>query len=183
MIIINILIAPMELPMTFEELTYAPENEAHNETIEYLNAEAFGPSRFTRAAHLIRENGGHDLALSFVALKDDQVVGSIRQTPIYIGDNLSLLLGPIVISPNLKSAGIGKHLMNIAIEAAKEAGFHSILLVGDEPYYGRFGFKKMPKGQIFMPAPVNPDRLLGLELTPNSLINAHGIVRHKNCIK
>ncbi|UXN06982.1 GNAT family N-acetyltransferase [Bartonella sp. HY761] len=169
--------------MTFAELTYAQENAAHQDIIEQLNAEAFGPSRFTRAAHLIRESGGHDYSLSFVALKDNEVVGTIRQTPIYIGQNLSLLLGPIVISPSLKSAGIGKYLMNLAIDAARYADFPSILLVGDEPYYGRFGFKKIPQGRVIMPAPVNPDRLLGLELAPSSLVDIAGIVRHKNCLK
>ncbi|UXM95671.1 N-acetyltransferase [Bartonella sp. HY329] len=168
--------------MTFVELIYAAEDAAHNAIIENLNEEAFGPSRFTRAAHLIRESGGHDRSLSFVALKNNEVVGTIRQTPIYIGQDLSLLLGPIVISPKLKSAGIGKHLMNIAIEAARAAEFRSILLVGDEPYYGRFGFKKIPNGHIHMPAPVNPDRLLGLELIPHSLKGVKGIVRHKNCL-
>ncbi|WP_182418829.1 GNAT family N-acetyltransferase [Bartonella sp. HY038] len=169
--------------MTFAELTYAQENAAHQDIIEQLNAEAFGPSRFTRAAHLIRESGGHDYSLSFVALKDNEVVGTIRQTPIYIGQNLSLLLGPIVISPSLKSAGIGKYLMNLAIDAARHADFPSILLVGDEPYYGRFGFKKIPHGRVIMPAPVNPDRLLGLELASSSLVDIAGIVRHKNCLK
>lgn len=165
------------------QFTYAPETCAHNDIIEILNAQAFGPSRFTRAAYLIREQGGHDLTLSFVAIKNDIVIGSLRQTPIYVGQNLSLLLGPLVIAPHLKNTGIGKILMNMAIEAARKTHFPSILLVGDQPYYGRFGFTMMPNGQIIMPAPVNPTRLLGLELTPDSLTKLEGIMRHKNSLK
>lgn len=157
------------------------ENElpVHQEMIEELNREAFGPARFTRAAHLIREQGGHDVGLSFVAIHETGVIGTVRMTPITVGTVDAYLLGPIVISPQFKSLGLGGRLMRHTIDAAKEKNVSLILLVGDEPYYRRFGFKKVPEGEMIMPAPVNPARLLALELASRAVKQAKGVVRHK----
>ncbi len=151
----------------------------HQEMIEELNREAFGPARFTRAAHLIREQSGHDDRLSFVAMLDKSVVGTVRMTPIMIGEIDAYLLGPIVIAPSFKNLGLGGRLMRHTIEAAKEDGVPLILLVGDEPYYRRFDFKKVPEGEMIMPAPVNPARFLALELVNSAMEQAKGIVRHR----
>ncbi len=87
------------------ELTYAPEDPAHDIEIEAINAEAFGPARFTRAAHFIREGGPHDVNLSFVALMGGIVVGSVRLTSVVIGTTQALLLGPLAVRPEWKKRG------------------------------------------------------------------------------
>lgn len=160
------------------ELTYAREESAHDLQIEAMNCEAFGPARFTRAAHLIREAGGHDMRLSFTALHGGAVVGSLRMTPIVIGKVPALLLGPLVIRPEWKNRGLGGKLINMSINAAKEAGHKIILLVGDEPYYQRFGFRLVGQGEVSMPAPVNPARLLCYEIEADAMKNVRGLVRH-----
>lgn len=162
------------------ELTYAPENPAHDIEIEAINAEAFGPARFTRAAHFIREGGPHDVNLSFVALMGGIVVGSVRLTPVVIGTTQALLLGPLAVRPEWKKRGIGGTLMRMSMEAAQKAGHRLVILVGDEPYYGPFGFKMVAPGLLVMPAPVDPRRMLACELVPGALNGVGGIVRHAN---
>ncbi len=74
------------------------------------------------------------------------------------------------------SRGIGRALAQRAIEAAREGGHPLVLLVGDEPYYSRFGFKRIPPRQLEMPGPVNPERFLGLDLDPGALERSRGAV-------
>lgn len=162
------------------DVTIKAETSEHEKFIEELNREAFGPARFTRAAHLIREKGGHDKSLSFVLLLDGDLVGTVRMTPIVVGNANGYLLGPIVISPKTKSLGLGSLLMRHTIEQAKEKHVSFILLVGDEPYYRRFGFFKVAYGKMTMPAPVNPERLLALELSEGAMEEATGLVLNKN---
>lgn len=158
--------------------SYLLEQPCHNAAIEQINEEAFGPGRFTRAAHLIREGGGHDPALSFVAMDADELVASVRMTPVCIGAMPAWLLGPIVVRSGYKSAGIGKELMKRALEAATKTETKLVILVGDAPYYERFGFHVLPAGKVTMPAPVDPARFLGFELQPGALQQAEGRVRH-----
>lgn len=162
------------------ELTYAPEAPVHDTQIEAINAEAFGPARFTRAAHFIREGGPHDLSLSFVALMGGVVVGSVRLTPIKVGQTPAILLGPLAVRPEWKKRGIGGRLMRMSLEAAKNAGHKLVVLVGDEPYYGPFGFQRVKPGSMIMPAPVDPRRMLACELVDGALDDVSGIVRHAN---
>jgi predicted N-acetyltransferase YhbS len=162
------------------ELTYAQEDPAHDSEIEAINAEAFGPGRFVRAAYRIREGGPHDRALSFVALYGGVVVGSVRMTHVVIGTTPALLLGPLAVRPEWKSKGIGRALMRMTMEAARVARHKLVVLVGDEPYYGPFGFRKVTPGKIAMPAPVDPNRLLACELEPRALEKVAGAVRHRD---
>lgn len=138
----------------------APELPEHFETVEHLAEVAFGPGRFARTAFRVREGVPHEPDLSFVLFHEGAIVGSVRLTKIMIGDTPSLLLGPLVVSPEFKSAGFGKRLMEQAVHASRENGHHSILLVGDRPYYERFGFEPVPRGEIELPGPVDPARLL-----------------------
>jgi len=137
-----------------------PENFSDNDSIEALQAEAFGPGRFARTAFRIRENVPHRTDLSFVGLAGDKVAGSIRLSPIRIGEADALLLGPLTVSPDFKNRGLGKALMHTAMEAAAAAGDRIVLLVGDAPYYSPFGFQQVPPGWITLPGPVDPARLL-----------------------
>ncbi|MDH6234905.1 putative N-acetyltransferase YhbS [Mesorhizobium soli] len=159
-------------------VTYLPEMPAHDSEIELINEEAFGPGRFTRAAYKIREGGPHDRKLSFVATHDGIVIASVRMTWIAAGQGRALLLGPLAVRPAFKNLGIGRKLVAMAIDASRQAGAASVVLVGDEPYYGPLGFKKIPHGQITMPRPVDPNRLLAVELKAGGVASLTGDVHH-----
>jgi predicted N-acetyltransferase YhbS len=152
----------------------APSDDA---AIERLHARAFGPGRYARTAFRLREGGGgHDPSLSFAAHVGTFLVGSIRQTPVAIQDKIALMLGPLTVDPAFEGRGIGGALMQRATEAAREAGHNLILLVGDGPYYARFGFRNVPMGQLVLPGPVNPERFLALELVDGALAASRGAV-------
>lgn len=164
--------------MSVADVVYMPEEPVHDPEIELINEEAFGPGRFARAAYKIREGGPHDRALSFVALCKDVVIASVRMTPIAAGEGRALLLGPLAVRPAYKGVGIGKKLVRIALKAAASAGAGVVVLVGDEPYYGPLGFKKVRYGQMSMPRPVDPERLLAHEIEPGALDRMLGAVKH-----
>jgi predicted N-acetyltransferase YhbS len=104
-------------------------------------------------------------------------VAALRFTEVRVGRvGGVLLLGPVAIDPNVAGKGYGRALIAQAIEDARAAGFRLVLLVGDMPYYGRFGFTVVPPGQITLPGPVDPARLLALELEPDALAAYKGIV-------
>jgi len=135
------------------------------EAVEKLSAMAFGPGRFARTAFRLREGVSSIPELSFVLYHQDELAGSVKLTRIKIDDQDSLVLGPLVVKPEFKNCGFGKCLMEKAVDAARMEGEAHIILVGDEPYYGRFGFVKVPQGNIIMPGPVDPHRLLICYLT------------------
>lgn len=106
-----------------------------------------------------------------------RIVAGVHVTEITIGGvGEAALLGPIAVDADLRSVGYGKMLIAEAIDALKRGGVRVVILVGDEPYYGRFGFKPAPRGQIVFPGPVNPDRLLALELAAGALADYCGLV-------
>ncbi len=158
-------------------LILEPATDADAEPIERLNERVFGPGQFARTAYRIRETTSPDAALSFVARVGTLLVGASAMTPIVIGDTAALLLGPLIVEPVFRSQGIGEALVNRSLEAAKAAGWRLVLLVGDQSYYARMGFQRAPKGQISLPGPVDPDRLLYCELEPGSLTAASGVAR------
>lgn len=170
--------------MTPAHVTFVPETAHHDPEIEDINAEAFGPGRFVRAASHIREGGPHRQDLSFVALIDGAVVASVRMTPIAAGAGRALLLGPLAVRPSFKNLGIGKKLVAIALDAARENGWSLVILVGDRPYYAPLGFSKVvPYGQLTMPLPVDPSRLLACELVDGSLEGFAGQAVHADLAK
>lgn len=146
------------------------------EAILHLHERAFGPGRFARTAFRLREGVPERLDLSFSALVGTLLVGSVRMSPILLGRETALALGPLAVEPAFEGRGIGAALMGRALQAAKEAGHALVLLVGDQPYYARFGFSPVPKGRLAMPGPVDPARLLVAELTPGTLERASGRV-------
>jgi len=169
--------------MTLADVTYLPEAPAHDLEIDDINAEAFGPGRFTRAAYKIREGGPHDRSLSFVAMHAGQVVASVRMTPIAAGEGRAQMLGPLAVRPDFKNLGIGRKLVAMALAAAAKANEPAVILVGDEPYYGPLGFARIPRGQIEMPRPVDLNRLLAHEVVPGAVALLSGEVCHSDLAK
>lgn len=149
------------------------EDTADTTSIENLQAEAFGPGRFARTAFRIREHVPHRADLAFVGLAGARIAGSVRLSPITIGEYDALLLGPLTVSPDFKNRGLGKALMRTALETARAVGDKYVLLVGDAPYYSPFGFEQVPFGQITLPGPVDPERLLIARLHQDPLPQGH----------
>ncbi len=139
--------------MTELSLVLEPETPADGELILRLNERVFGPGRFARTAYRLRETTPADLSLSFVARVGTLLVGANAMTPIFIGATPALLLGPLIVEPVFRSQGIGEALVTRSLEAAKAAGAKLAILVGDEPYYARMGFKRAPPDRIVAARP------------------------------
>ena len=162
--------------MTDLSITILPETEDDALAIERLHERTFGPGRFVRTAFRLREGVGHDLSLSFTARIGTLLVGSVWLSPVRIGETRALLLGPLTLEPPFRDRGIGLALLQRALANARERGHTLIILVGDEPYYARVGFKRVPRGRIQMPGPVDPARLLVVELTEGAFEGVKGAV-------
>lgn len=158
-------------------LTILPESADDALAIERLHERTFGPGRYARSAFRIREGRGHALHLSFTARIGTLLVGSVRLTPICIGETPALLLGPLTVEPPFRKRGVGSALIERALKNAKAAGHKLIVLVGDEPFYAKSGFKRIPKGQVKMPGPVDPARLLVAELDGGAFEGVAGLIR------
>jgi predicted N-acetyltransferase YhbS len=158
------------------DIVITTERAVDEPAIAQLEERAFGPGRFARTAFRLRENNPHDPQLSFVARVSTLVVGSIRITPIRIGASPALLLGPLTVDPAFRSKGIGKTLIETSLAAAADAGHILVLLVGDEAYYSRVGFKRAPAA-IVMPGPVDRMRVLVRELKDDALSSVSGLVQ------
>jgi predicted N-acetyltransferase YhbS len=138
-----------------------PEDAA---LVDALVAASFGPGRYVKSAYRLREGVAPDATLSFVAIEDGVLRGSVRFWPVKVGEYAALLLGPLAVEGDQRGRGIGIALMNRGIEEARKAGHAAIILVGDEPYYSRVGFKKLPHGSVKFPGPVDQSRILALTL-------------------
>ena len=157
-------------------LTISPESADDAAAIERLHERTFGPGRYARTAFRIREGVSHQLDLSFTARIGTLLVGSVRLSPIRLGETKALLLGPLTVEPPFRGRGIARALIDRALKDAKAKGHRLVLLVGDEPYYGQSGFKRVPRGRAAMPGPVDPGRLLVAELTEAAFEGVSGAV-------
>jgi predicted N-acetyltransferase YhbS len=163
--------------MTDLSLAILAETANDAQIIERLHARTFGPGRYVLSAYRLREHVNHLLELSFTARIGTLLVGSVRQLPICIGDTPALLLGPLTVEPPFRSRGVGRALLDRAIGDARKKGHRLIVLVGDEPYYSRVGFRMIPKGTVTMPGPVDQKRLLVLELVDGAFTDVAGPIR------
>ena len=163
--------------MSDPSLTILPETADDAAAIERLHERTFGPGRYARTAYRIREGVTHRLELSFTARIGTLLVGSARLSPVRIGETPALLLGPLTVEPPFRNHGIGQALIERALSAAKAADHRLVVLVGDMPYYGRFGFQPIPKRQATMPGPVDPARLLVAELAEGAFAGVSGPIR------
>ncbi len=145
--------------------------------VEALNQAVFGPGRFAKSAYRLREGVAPLPELSFVAMEGGVLRGSVRFWPVKVGGEMVLLLGPLAVEPGQRGRGIGIALMQAGIEAAHKGVWGAIILVGDEPYYAKVGFSRLPPGRIKFPGPVDANRVLGLSLKSGGLLNLSGLVR------
>ena len=156
------------------------ESCAHIAARHALLDRAMGAGRKRKSSEKLRRGRRPSEGLSFVALDaSGKVVGTVRLWDATLGEGgaPALLLGPLAVDPSLKSAGIGKALMQHAICEARRLGHRAILLVGDEAYYARFGFSAEKTGSLAMPGPYERHRFLALELAEGALDEAYGVLK------
>jgi predicted N-acetyltransferase YhbS len=155
----------------------APDDHA---AIEHLLDLSFGSDRRSKTSYRLREGNEPAPGLSLV-VRDPGVrlAGTVSFWPLVIGARQSpaLLLGPLAVHPDRQNLGIGIELMRQGLARAQAQGHRLVLLVGDEPYYAKVGFRKIPRGLISLPGPVDPDRFLYLELAPGALMGVEGLVQ------
>src|ERR1041385_2156130 len=144
--------------------------------VEALVALVFGPGRFAKSAYRLREGVDPVSDLSFIAVENGTLRGSVRLWPIYVGAEPALLLGPLAVESDQRGRGIGIALMQAGIEQARALGHRSIILVGDPPYYARVGFAPLQQGRVKFPGPVDSGRILGRALAEGALDLLHGAV-------
>lgn len=158
--------------MTWEIRAERPEDAP---LVEMLLAEAFGPGRFAKSAFRLREGVEAEAGLSFAAVEDGILRGSVRFWPVKVGGTPVLLLGPLAVQGHQRGRGIGIDLMRHGLAAARNAGWRAVILVGDEPYYAKIGFARL-KARLRFPGPVDPARVLALALVEGGLEGLAGEV-------
>jgi len=158
-------------------ITILPETANDAQAIERLHERTFGPGRFVLSAYRLREHVDHLRDLSYTAHIGTLLVGSVRQLPVCIGETKALLLGPLTVEPPFRGRGVGNALLRRALDDARARGHRLALLIGDEQYYGRVGFKRVPKGRATMPGPVDYNRLLIAELVDGAFEGVSGAIR------
>ncbi len=164
---------PSAIAITIEAET--PRDAAAREA---LLDRAMGPGRRRKSSEKIRRGRLPAEGLAFVARDETgRVVGTVRLWDVEAGEHHALLLGPLAVEPSVKSAGIGSALMRHAIVEAARLGHGAILLVGDAPYYARFGFTPQKTDRLAMPGPYEKHRFLALELREGALDGAHGVLK------
>lgn len=157
-------------------VSLAQEEPADRGDVERLVELCFGPGRFAKTAYRFRERAEPMSALSLVARGAGGIDGSLRFWPISVGPSRGLLLGPLAVNPMMRGQGIGIGLMIMGLSGARRAAFPWVMLVGDEPYYARVGFRQASPSQFRLPGPVDPKRLLIREIIPGSLDHCSGTV-------
>lgn len=163
--------------MLKQPFALAPEAPYQSQSVDALNELAFGPGRFAKTAHRLREGREGLPELSFVATDGGVLCGSVRYWPVTIGGVPALLLGPLAVHPQRQNQGIGRSLIEMSLARAAELSQRLVILVGDPPYYARVGFAPVPPGMMILPGPVDLGRILYRELAPGALATAKGEVK------
>lgn len=143
--------------------------------IEALHDLAFGPGALTRAAYRVREGCPPLSPWCRVMCHGPALIAAIRYTKIRIGGHgQALLLGPLAVAPACANQGHGRRLLADSLDHARSTGITLVVLVGDPPYYARFGFQPVAHGRLLWPGPVDPQRVLMLELQAGCFTALHG---------
>ena len=144
-----------------------PDTPAHADAVEALYDEVFGPGRFAKTAERLREGNSKIAEASLVAVDAEGVTGVVRVWPVTVGETgRAAFLGPIAVAERRRGNGVAFKLMERAIGVCREQGFAAVILVGDQDYYDRFGFKQAGEGRFALPGPVDQHRILIRDLSP-----------------
>jgi predicted N-acetyltransferase YhbS len=155
-----------------------PETPEDRDDIERLLDAAFGSDRAGKAVYRLREGVEPIPQLCTVIREDGVLKGSLRYWPVVIGETRlpALLLGPVAVLPEDRGKGYARSLIWASLEVARQLGYGIVLLVGDEPYYVKFGFTRAFTRALELPGPVDLDRFLGLELVPRAFAGVSGML-------
>jgi predicted N-acetyltransferase YhbS len=143
---------------------------------ETLLDACFGENRHMRTCQRLRDGRAPAEGLALSALAQGRLVGTLRLWHVSAGGTRALMLGPLAVDPSCRELGVGAALMNRALAAAKARGHGAVVLLGDAPYYARFGFSALKTAELSLPGPFERDRLLGLELREGALDSASGMI-------
>jgi predicted N-acetyltransferase YhbS len=143
---------------------------------EALLDACFGENRHTRTCQRLRDRRAPAEGLALSAVRRGLVVGTLRLWHVSAGGVAALMLGPLAVDPACRDLGIGAEMMSHALAAAKAGGHGAVILLGDAPYYSRFGFSAFKASELSLPGPFERDRLLGLELRAGALDGAVGMI-------
>src|SRR6185436_3173313 len=132
--------------------------------------------RRTRTCHRLRDGHAPAEGLAFTAVHRGRLVGTVRLWHVNAGGRPALVLGPLAVDPSCRGLGIGAALMHHALSAAVARGHGAVILLGDAPWYGRFGFTAAKTAELSLPGPFERERLLGLELSDGALDGACGMI-------
>jgi predicted N-acetyltransferase YhbS len=143
---------------------------------EALLDACFGANRHTRTCQRLRDGRAPAEGLSLSAVREGALVGTLRLWHVSAGGTRALVLGPLAVANSCRKLGVGAALMDHALAAAKARGHRAVILLGDEPYYARFGFSAANTGELSLPGPFERDRLLGLELFEGALDGVWGMI-------
>ena len=148
-----------------------PELPEDSAEIEALLDLAFGAGRKSKTVYRLRDGVASIGQLNGIIREDGSLKGCLRFWPVVLGPTRApaLLLGPVAITPAERGKGYARALIWRGLERARLLGYRIVLLVGDEPYYGQFGFSRRMTKALSLPGPVDLDRFLGLELVPGAL--------------
>jgi predicted N-acetyltransferase YhbS len=143
---------------------------------EALLDACFGDNRHTRTCQRLRDGRAPAEGLALSAVAEGRLVGTLRLWHVSAGGVPALVLGPLAVDPSCRDLGVGAALMDRALTAAKARGHGAVVLLGDAPYYARFGFSGLKTTELSLPGPFERDRLLGLELRDGALDGAWGMI-------
>ncbi len=157
---------------------FAIRSESASDVVarEALLDACFGDNRHLRTCQRLRDGQAPAQGLAFSVVREGRLIGTVRLWHVSAGGVPALVLGPLAVDPSCRKLGIGTALVQRALAAAKARGHGAVLLLGDAPYYTRFGFSALTTGELRLPGPFEPDRLLGLELREGALDGAWGMI-------
>lgn len=154
-----------------------PEHSGAKYAVETLLEHAFGPERHLKTAARLRDGNHPAAGLAFLAVDEGCIIGTLRFWPVCLGAaNRALLLGPLAVDRRWQGQGVGSEMIRHGLRRARQLGHAAVILVGDAPYYERFGFRAELTCNLSLPGPVDRRRFLGLALRAGALDTVSGLV-------
>jgi predicted N-acetyltransferase YhbS len=167
---------PVALPPNAARFAIRSERASDVVAREALLDACFGENRHTRTCQRLRDGRAPAEGLALSAVREGRLVGTVRLWHVSAGGVPALMLGPLAVDAACREFGVGAALMAYALDVARQRGHGAVILLGDAPYYARFGFSAQKTGEVSLPGPFERDRLLGLELREGALDGARGVI-------